>query len=181
MGFKSVLLILLSSGFIFAETGVVVDCKISPVGKFQAKTKEVKGSVTLKNNEVQAEKIIVDLKSLTTEMPLRDDHMKNKYLEVSKFPSAELIIGKGKEGKGEGKIKFRGIEKEIKGSYKLINSNKELEAKFELSLSEFKITGIRYLGAGVKDIVNVTVIVPVVAAAGVTTQTPPTAKPPVKK
>ncbi|NUM57585.1 MAG: YceI family protein [Bdellovibrionaceae bacterium] len=181
MDFKSLLLVLLSSGFIFAETGVVVDCKISPVGKFQAKTKEVKGSVTLKNNEVQADKIIVDLKSLTTEMPLRDDHMKNKYLEVTKFPTAELIIGKGKDGKGDGKIKFRGIEKDIEGTYKLINNNKELEAKFELSLSKFKISGIRYLGAGVKDIVNVTVVVPVVAVAATKAQSPVAVKPPVKK
>lgn len=147
-------------GSVFAETGVTVDCKISPTGSFQAKTKEVKGGITLKNNEVVADKIVVDLKSLTTGMGLRDDHMKKKYLEVDKNPEAVLLIGKGKDGKGEGKIKIRGVEKDIKGTYKLIG-DKELEATFDLSLADFKISGIRYMGMGVKDTVKVTVNVPV--------------------
>ncbi|MBN8538373.1 MAG: YceI family protein [Deltaproteobacteria bacterium] len=143
-----------------AETGVSVNCKISPAGSFKAKTKSVTGSVTIKNNEVTAEKITVDLKSLTTDMGLRDDHMKKKYLEVDKYPEATLTLGKGKAGKGEGKLKFRGIEKEIKGTYKVID-NKEVEAQFDLNMADFKISGIRYMSMGVKDIVNVTVTVPV--------------------
>lgn len=154
--FSSVFLI----GISFAETGVVVDCKISPTGSFQAKTKEIKGGVTLKNGEVIADQIVVDLKSLTTGMGLRDDHMKKKYLEVDKFPQAVLMLGKGKDGKGEGKIKIRGIEKEIKGTYKLLG-DKELEANFDLSLNDIKVSGIRYMGMGVKDTVKVTVNVPV--------------------
>lgn len=151
---------LLFLGLAFAETGVTVDCKISPTGSFQAKTKDVKGGVTFRNNEIVADKITVDLKSLTTGMGLRDDHMKKKYLEVDKNPEAVLIFGKGKGGKGEGKIKIRGVEKDIKGTYKLI-SDKELEATFDLSLADFKISGIRYMGMGVKDTVKVTVNVPV--------------------
>lgn len=34
----------------------------------------------------------VDLNKLTTKINLRDDHLKNKYLEVSKFPEATLEI-----------------------------------------------------------------------------------------
>lgn len=93
-------------------------------------------------------------------MGLRDDHMKKKYLEVDKFPEATLTFGKGKAGKGEGKLNFRGIEKEIKGTYKIID-NKEVEAQFDLNMADFKISGIRYMSMGVKDIVNVTVTVPV--------------------
>lgn len=160
MNFKVIALSIMVVGFVQAETGIVVDCKISPTGSFQAKTKEVKGAVTLKNKEVIADKIVVDLKSLTTGMGLRDDHMKKKYMEVEKFPEAVLSIGKGKDGKGEGKLKFRGIEKDIKGTYKLIG-DKEVEASFDLSLAEFKISGIRYMGMGVKDTVKITVNVPV--------------------
>lgn len=144
----------------FADTGVSVNCKISPAGSFKAKTKTVTGAVTIKNNEVIAEKITVDLKSLTTDMGLRDDHMKKKYLEVDKYPEAVLTLGKGKGGKGEGKLKFRGIEKDIKGTYKIID-NKEVEAQFDLNMADFKISGIRYMSMGVKDIVNVTVTVPI--------------------
>lgn len=160
MNFKVIALSFMMVGLVYAETGIVVDCKISPTGSFQAKSKEVKGSVTLKNKEVIADKIVVDLKSLTTGMGLRDDHMKKKYMEVEKFPEAILTIGKGKDGKGEGKLKFRGIEKDIKGTYKLIG-DKEVEASFDLSLAEFKISGIRYMGMGVKDTVKITVNVPV--------------------
>lgn len=174
------------TGILHAETGVVVDLKISPTGSFQAKTKEIKGGVTLKNGEVAAEKIVVDLKSLSTGMGLRDDHMKKKYLEVEKFPEAVLVLGKGKDGKGEGKIKIRGVEKEIKGTYKLIG-DKEVEANFDLSLNDFKISGIRYMSMGVKDTAKVSVTVPVekVATAAPSVKTP-VAKPavapaPVKK
>ncbi len=34
----------------------------------------------------------VDLKKLTTEIDLRDEHMKNKYLEVQKYPTADLTF-----------------------------------------------------------------------------------------
>lgn len=159
MNIKIILLSMLIVGLIQAEPGVVVDLKISPVGSFQAKTKDVKGSVVLKSNEIIAEKVVVDLKGLTTGMDLRDDHMKKKYLEVEKFPEAVLIIGNGKNGVGNGKIKIRGIEKEVKGTYKLIG-DKEVMANFDLKLSDFNITGIRYMNMGVKDIVKLTVNVP---------------------
>lgn len=34
----------------------------------------------------------VDLSKLTTEIDLRDDHMKNKYLEIHKYPNAEIAV-----------------------------------------------------------------------------------------
>ncbi len=36
--------------------------------------------------------LVVDLNKLTTDIELRDDHMKNKYLEVQKYPKAQLMF-----------------------------------------------------------------------------------------
>lgn len=143
----------------FAEPAVEIDFKVSGGINFKATTKNVKGKVILQNGEYIAQGIAVDLKTLSTKMDLRDDHMKNKYLEVSKYPEATLVFGKGKGGKGIGKIKIRGIEKEIKGTYRPI-SDQEVEARFDINLSDFNIKGIRYMGVGVKDILNVKAIVP---------------------
>jgi len=49
------------------------------------------GFATFDKNIVQM-KVKVNLTKMTTKIELRDEHMKNKYLEVQKFPTAELII-----------------------------------------------------------------------------------------
>ncbi|MCB0370130.1 MAG: YceI family protein [Bdellovibrionales bacterium] len=158
MFLKIFILNLFVSLFLYAETGVVVSCKISPTGSFQAKTQDIKGDVVLKNNELLAKNVVVNLKSLSSGMGLRDNHMKNKYLEVQKFPEAVLELGKGKDGKGIGKLKIRGITKEIKGTYS-VHGN-DVKADFPIKLSDYNISGIRYMGMGVKDIVNVSVTMP---------------------
>lgn len=138
---------------------VVASLKISPAGSFQAKTSSVKGGVKQQGPKiVVAGPITVDLASLTTGMKLRDEHMKDKYLEVKKFPTAILTLGEGVGGKGHGKLKLRNIEKEIQGTYKI--QGKNLEARFNIKLSDFNITGIRYMGAGVKDEAEIVAVVP---------------------
>jgi len=136
----------------------VVDVSLSPAGSFKGKTSDVKGFVTKKGDEVSAQNIIVSLKNLKTGVELRDKHTQ-KHLETEKFPEAVLLSAKGKDGKGTGKIKIRGIEKDISGTYK-INGN-ELEAEFKLNLTDFKITNVKYMGAGVDDEVVLHVAVPV--------------------
>jgi polyisoprenoid-binding protein YceI len=154
----SVLMLVLCS-WAFGKTGVEVDFKVTGGKTFTATTESVKGKVVLQNNEYVAQGIVVDLKTLTTKMDLRDDHMKNKYLEVGKYPEAILSSGKGKDGKGVGKIKIHGVEKDFQGTFKALN-DKEVEAKFDLNLPDFNISGIRYMGIGVKDTINLRVIVP---------------------
>ncbi|MBK9323587.1 MAG: YceI family protein [Bdellovibrionaceae bacterium] len=135
-----------------------VDINLTPAGSFKGKTADVKGFATLKGDEVSAQNIVVNLQSLKTGIELRDKHTL-KHLDVAKFPQAVLLMGKGKGGKGVGKIRIRGIEKPIEGTYK-INGN-ELNAEFKLSLKDFNITGIKYMGVGVEDQVSLQVAVPV--------------------
>ena len=156
---KILILFLAFSSFAFAEPGVEADFKVTGGKTITATTKSVKGKVVLQNGEYVAQGIVVDLKTLTTKMDLRDEHMRNKYLEVGKYPDAVLTSGKGKDGKGTGKIKIHGVEKDISGVYKPLN-DKEVQASFDINLPDFNISGIRYMGIGVKDAVNIRVIVP---------------------
>lgn len=146
------------ANFAMAETSANVDVKLSPAGSFKLVTKEVKGKATKQGNSVSAENIVVVLKNVSSGISLRDEHTKNKYLEVSKFPDATLISAKGENGKGTGVIKIKGIEKPISGTYTI--KGNELAAQFELKLSDFGIKGIKYMGVGVNDIVKVSVNVP---------------------
>ena len=141
----------------FAQS-ITVNLKISPAGSFQATTSKVNGKVKIAGGNVQATKITVPLSTLGTKMKLRDEHMKDKYLEVSKFPTAELTMGEGKGGTGKAKLKIRGIEKEVTGTYKV--KGKSVEATFAINLSDYNITGIRYMGAGVKDKAEIVAVVP---------------------
>jgi len=139
-----------------------VDIKLRPAGSFKGKSSEVKGFATQKGDEVEAKDINVVLKNITTGIKLRDEHTR-KYLEVEKFPDATLVSAKGKGGKGEGIIRIRGIEKPIAGTYKVEGG--KLMAEFPIKLSEFNISGIKYMGIGVDDNAKINVTVPVQAAA----------------
>ncbi len=154
------------ANFAYAETSANVDVKLSPAGFFKLVTKDVKGKAIKNGNAVSAENIVVVLKNVNSGISLRDEHTKNKYLEVSKFPDATLVSAKGENGKGTGVIKIKGIEKPISGTYTV--KGNELAAQFDLKLSDFGIKGIKYMGVGVNDLVKVSVNVPL--AQGVARQ-----------
>lgn len=162
---------------VLAEPAAYVAVKLSPAGSFKAETRDVKGSAVRSGNKFTAQNIVVDLKSLNSGITLRDEHTKNKYLEVSKYPSAILVSATGENGKGSGIIKIKDIQKPIAGTYKV--KGKELEAEFDLKLSDFGISGIKYMGVGVSDVIKITVTVPVTEGAA-SSNAPSVAKPAVK-
>lgn len=139
----------------FAQEATV-DVTLSPAGSFKAKTSEVKGMAIQKGDFVEAQNIAVKLTGLKTGISLRDQHTK-KYLETDKHPEAILVSAKGKDGKGEGVIKIKGIERKIAGTYKIVGD--KLQASFPVKFSEFNITGVKYMGVGVQDegVINVSV------------------------
>ncbi len=135
----------------------VVDVTLTPMGDFKAKTNNVKGNAVLKGDEVSAQNIVVNLKSLKTGVELRDTHTL-RHLQADKFPEAVLISATGKGGKGTGKIKIKGIEKPISGTYKIVDNM--LLAEFPLKLTDFGIKDINYMSVGVEDEVKLHVAVP---------------------
>lgn len=149
----------LFTGFAFAQSpGVTVALKMSPIGSFEAKSSALKGVAKKAGAGITASGITLPLSTLTTGMGLRDNHMKDKYLEVKKYPEAVVTMASGSGGKGKAKLKMRGVEKEVEGTYKVVGAF--VEAQFEIKLSDFNITGIRYQGIGVKDTAQVTAVVP---------------------
>lgn len=111
------------------------------------------------------------LSTLDTGIDLRNDHMKEKYLEVAKFPHAKLTVkelqlpptwslqnANLKNFPFKGTLQLHGVEKEISG---VINVSEKLktEAQFEIKISDFKIDIPSYLGITVADTVKVQVSV----------------------
>ena len=158
MKFVAALIVTMGISTAGMAQGVVLDVVLNPMGDFKGKTSDVKGQAVVNGDEVSAENIVVNLKTLKTGVELRDKHTQ-KHLETEKFPEAVLLSAKGKGGKGTGKIKIRGIEKDISGVYKV--EGKTLKAKFKLKLSDFGIEDINYMGVGVEDEVTLAVTGPV--------------------
>lgn len=138
---------------------------LNPMGDFVGTMKVISGNVSLQDGKFKGKNIVVDLKSLVTGMELRDDHAKNKYLEVKKYPTAVLLEAIGANGVGKAKIKVRDKESIVTGTYKVSSTGKTLKAEFKIKLSSFGIADVSFKGIGVEDEVRVEVIVPIVAGA----------------
>jgi|SRR6185312_1489614 len=156
MKFGIVIALLCLSLSAFAQEASV-DVSLTPAGSFKGKTHEVIGTAFRKGAVVEASNIIVHLKNLKTGITVRDEHTQ-KHLETNKFPDAILVSAKGQNGQGSGVIKIRGIQKAIAGTYQI--QGNQLVAQFPLKLSDFGISGIRYMGVGVEDEVKLSVSVP---------------------
>lgn len=161
---KSFLIILLIvfSGFSYAQDNTVkAYVVLNPAGDFVANLKVMSGFASLQGDQYKAKDVVVDLNSLVTGFETRDDHAKNKYLDVKKFPQAVLLEASGSKNQGKGRLKMRGIEKDISGTYKVVNSGKSISADFKIKLSDFGINDISYKGIGVEDDVRIEVVIPV--------------------
>ncbi len=142
-----------------ARGSAEADVTLTPAGDFKAKVSDVTGHAIIKGDSVQAENVIVKLKGITTGLSLRDKHAREKYLEVQKYPEMILVKAIGKNGKGKGRIRYRGVQKDVQGTYSV--KDNFLTAVFPLKLSDFKITGIKYMGVGVDDEIRIQVKLPV--------------------
>lgn len=157
-----ILFTLFISNIGLAQGTVKAYVTLNPAGDFVG-TLKATGSATLIGGKVSAKNIVVDMKTLTTGLDLRDDHAKNKYMEVSKYPEAVLIDATGENGKGQGKIKYRGKEVPVTGTY-TVQGGKNLQAEFKVKLSALGISDISYKGIGVEDDIKIEVQVPITAA-----------------
>jgi polyisoprenoid-binding protein YceI len=107
------------------------------------------------------------LDSLVTGMDLRDQHMKETYLETKKFPVAKLTwsvnLTKLKSGSNElpftGTLNLHGVDRPVSGTALVESaadgSKIEGEAEFKIKLTEYKIQIPSYLGVVVAEDVDV--------------------------
>lgn len=103
--------------------------------------------------------ITVDLAHLDTDNDLRNEHMRDKYLEVAKFPKASLKLDPVKAGpkfEWSGKLTIKGDTKPVKGSAELNGS--DLSAHFTILLADFPSIGApNWKGVGVSNEVKIEV------------------------
>jgi len=136
--------------------------------KIHGQSKGPEGSVILDGNTITGT-LSLKLSDLSTGIDLRDNHMREKYLEIKSYPTAiltlkPLILPKF-EGDGTKEMPFSG-ELNLHGNTKLVSgtavvSSKDrsytISAQYPIHLSDFKIEIPSYMGIKVADDVNVTV------------------------
>lgn len=112
--------------------------------------------------------LTVKLDGFTTGIALRDRHMKEKYLETPKYPTATFEVDKSKlkfpsggsvSATTEGKLTLHGVTRPVKVTYRAEGDSKraKVDGTAQLNMKDFKIEVPSYLGVTVKPNVNVEV------------------------
>ena len=139
--------------------------------KIHGKGESPKGLMTIENGVLKGFTQFA-LDTLDTGIPLRNRHMKEKYLETGKFPQAKLTFDSVNLGiKGmedlkaersvpfEGKLLLHGVEKPVKGTLKVSADNGLVlgRAEFGLKISDFQVPTPGFAGITMAE--DVTIIV----------------------
>lgn len=109
--------------------------------------------------------VVVGLQGLKTGIDLRDNHMKEKYLETGKHPTALLVVDKTKltipsnGGDVNGTLTLHGVTKPVHVHYVASGVAKQVhvEGDMRVNMKEFGIDVPSYLGVTVKPDVQVSV------------------------
>ena len=152
---------------------VRVLCPLTVGGSFEATTRALTGALTVASTGpiVFAGEVRVDLRTLETGIALRNEHLRDNYLEVSKaagYETAVLTDVKLPDAHADASVfksrftatlRLHGVSKSIAGTaeVKRTGGRARIQARFPVSLPAFEIAKPRYLGVGVKDDVQVSV------------------------
>jgi polyisoprenoid-binding protein YceI len=105
--------------------------------------------------------VTVQLRNLTTGINLRDEHMRDKYLEVEQFPTAAVAVkrsdlkfpSKGSESKGTvtGTMTIHGVTKPVSLRYDAAGHGDKIavDGTSEIDMRDFGVEVPSYLGVGV--------------------------------
>jgi hypothetical protein len=172
-----------SSGVVAAQPGewtvirgeIRALCPLTVGGTIEARSLGVAGSLNVipggPRGAAFAGNLRLDLSSIDTGISLRNQHLRETYLEVAKGPGfdvavlSDLVLPETDPARPHGKARFsaqlllHGIKKAVSGTAEistLVNTAR-VEARFPLRLGDHSIPPPRYLGVGVKDEVQVLV------------------------
>jgi polyisoprenoid-binding protein YceI len=151
---------------------VVVVCPLTVGGSFEARTKSVSGEVAASAAEPGnlTGALRVDLQTLETGIGVRDRHMRDNYLEVEKGPEfATATFDQIRIEKLAGKSTFKGTlmlhgqRQEVTGTADLQQRDGRIrvQAQFPIKVSAFQIPKPTYLGVGVRDEIQIKVVMTV--------------------
>jgi len=151
---------------------VRVQCPLTIGGSFEAKTRMFSGAVRAGATPAEplSGELVVELGALDTGIGLRNQHLRDNYLEVGRGPEFARAVLKeirlkgldpmaGGKGTFTGTLRLHGVEKAVSGQAEIRRSGTGLRirASFPVVLRDFGIAEPRYLGVGVKDEVTVQV------------------------
>lgn len=159
--------VITASSVVHAALSSATDSKVSfeaagPAGmKIDGSTSEL--SVADDGTNVT---VTVPLGNLTTGISLRDHHMKEKYLEVPKYPAATLTIARsalkvpaGGEVKADvpGTLQLHGQTHPVSVHYDAKSTGSSIDAHgaFRINMNEYGIAVPVYLGVTVKPDIDV--------------------------
>jgi len=107
-------------------------------------------------------KILVPLAGLQTGISLRDRHMREKYLEVERYPDAVLEVawsalrlpadGQTTDGTAPGKMTLHGQTHDVQVAYRISHSGAryQVSGRLPLKMTDYGISVPSYLGVTVK-------------------------------
>lgn len=140
--------------------------------KIQGKGATVEGSVDVEAKSATGE-FKIDLSKFTTGIETRDSHMKEKYLEVQKFPNAILkvesvVLPEGwkpgtevKDAVFKGQLTLKDVARPIEGKVTVGAGDMPSKASFVMKISDYPGLGVpKYMGITVADNVSVQVDIP---------------------
>ena len=155
------------------EGEVSVKCPMTVGGSFDATTSALTGMLTTSTARPSGfdGSLAVDLRTIETGIALRNDHLKEKYLEVDKGAGYEQAVlsdvvlqglnADAPTGKGSftGSLMLHGVKKTVTGPAEIRQAGTgwRVRASFPVNLPDYNIDKPRYLGVGVKDTVQVSV------------------------
>ena len=168
-GCASVLAVLLSAlvqaSFVGQGSAHVTFTAQGPAG-FQIVGKGSELSVSEVDGKVR---IVVPLAGLDTGISLRNRHMREKYLEVNKYPDAELVVersslqlpqpGASTKSNAQGQLTLHGRTKKVPFAYsaKNVGGKYEVTGTTQVDIRDFGIEIPSYMGVTVKPRVDVEV------------------------
>jgi len=142
-------------------------------GSFDVKTNALSGTITTSAAQPSSLEgsLAVDLRTIDTGISLRNDHLREKYLEVDKGAgydkavlSAMALKGlnpDAPEGNGSftASLTLHGVTETVSGPVEVrkAGAGLRIRAAFPVNLPDYNIPEPRYLGVGVKNTVHVDV------------------------
>jgi polyisoprenoid-binding protein YceI len=169
-----------SDTYRITTAAVAVMCPLTVGGCFEARTNALVGDLAYADATGAINGVVqVDLGTLQTGISLRDQHMKEKYLEIHRndtlrkatLDEIRMERAEGTSIPFHGKLTLHGEQHTVNGTADVQVQRRDggvrVRARFAISLSAFGIQPPRYLGVGVRDEVQVQVQFTAVSTRGV--------------
>lgn len=160
--------------WVVSAAEVRVQCPLTVGGSFEGRSKAVTGTLisTSSPSPAFSGQLVLDLRTIDTGIDLRNQHLRDNYLEVGKasgFEKATLselslpdVDGRWTGGKTRflAQMMLHGVKKSVAGNadVRLSGGKARVEARFTLRLPDFEIPPPRYLGVGVSDEIQIVAV-----------------------